>query len=237
MSEITQYLDNNQITEIKDKQKFLNNLKLYENVNSDYEKIIRNYIQDEGIWIYMHSILRGKNKLLFDKFIYFVAGLMKSLNILNNLQVTNNCVLYYGTSFISFDDLKNFKKNINEIISFKSFISSSINKNVAQGFFCWDRSGEKFNSLIKINYIYNKDCFLDCFNIAGLSMFRGEEERLFKAFSFFKIVDVKIDESKKNAEIVLNYIGRSKNFGLKLEKLNKGSSIHYDSNRNLLEII
>lgn len=185
----------------------------------------------------MHSILRGKNKLLFNKFIYFVSGFLKSLNILKNLQMTNNCELYYGTSFISFEDLKNFKKNINEIISFKSFISSSINKKDAQAFSHMNLSGERFSSLIKINYIYNKDCFLDCFKIAGLSMFPLEEERLFKAFSFFKIIDVKIDESNKLAEIVLNYIGRSKDFGFKLEKLNEGSSIHYDSKRNLLEII
>ena len=232
-----QTFDYRPYVEIKEKDipKFLQNLKIYENVNQDYQKIIRNYKEVSGIWKFMHYILRGKNKLLFQKFIYFLAGFIKSLNIIEANIVNYNCELYYGTH-INYDDLMGFKNNINEVICFKSFFSSSSDRWMAEKF-CQVLKENKIGTLIIIKYEYNENCLPDCYDISDLSCYPDEKERLFKAFSFFKIIEVQIYEYNKKAEIVLNYIGKERDFEAKLEKYNNSNNIRYNNNRNMIEII
>ena len=127
-----------------------------------------------------------------------------------------------------------FKNNINEIICFKSFISSTDDRKLAKSF-C--RLNKNFSTLIIIKYEYNENCLPDCYDISDLSCYPDEKERLFKAFSFFKIIEVQIYEYNKKAEIVLNYIGKERDFEAKLEKYNNSNNIRYNNNRNMIEII
>ena len=66
--------------------------------------------------------------------------------------------------------------------------------------------------------------------------YSDEKEVLFKIFSFFKIIDVKIDNNDKKAEIELASIGREINFDSKLNLLDRGSTIQLNISKNILEI-
>ena len=236
---LKKYINSNNIDELKEKDlnKFFDILKMYKNVNRNYVKIIRNYTHEDGIWKYFTPILRGKNKQLRYFIIYFLAGFLKSLNIMENLQLNSNCTLYYGASLSDYD-LSAFSKNIDEIICFKSFISPSLNKMVADGFSLHYGSREnKIPTIFQINYIYNENCLPDCFYINNLSFYQAEEEALFKPFSFFKINKVDSNKNEKKAVIILNYIGKSKDFESNLKLLDQGKNIRYNIDRNLLEII
>ena len=236
LSGLKEYINNNNIDELKGKDlnKLFDLLKMYENVNKNYKEIIRNYTDDPGMHYYFPPILRGKNKLLLQKIIYFLSGLLKSLNIIENYQLKKkNCSLYYPINLKDFSELNFFKKNIDEIICIKSFISSFPDKWSAKKFII----REFFGGLFVINYKYNKNCLPDCFDISDISPYPIEKEHLFKPFSFFKIIDVKINEQERNAEIFLNYIGKSKDFESNLDLLNQGKNIQYNIKRNCIEII
>ena len=93
------------------------------------------------------------------------------------------------------------------------------------------------NVLFVINYKYNRNCLPDCFDISDLSPFQSEKEHLFKPFSFYKIMDVKVNEQERKAKIFLNYIGKSKDFESNSDLLIQGHNIQYSINRNCIEII
>ena len=175
---------------------------------------------------FFNTILRGKNKLLLQKIIYFLSGFLKSLNIIENHQLKNNCILYHGINLKDFSELNFFKKNIDKFICIKSIISSFP-----------DKYQQFTNVLFVINYKYNGNCLSNCFDISDIFPYPSAKEYLFKPFSFFKIIDVKINEQERKAEICLNYIGKSKDFETNLDLLNQGKNIQYSINRNCLEII
>ena len=171
---------------------------------------------------------------MLQKIIYFLSGFLKSLNIIENHQLKNNCNLYYSISLKDFSELNFFKKNIDEIICLKCFISSSPDKRFAEKFL---KIAPGICAVFVINYKYNKNCLPDCFCISDLSKFPSEKEHLFKPFSFYKIMDVKVNEQERKAKIFLNYIGKSKDFESNLDLLNQGHNIQYSINRNCIEII
>ena len=72
-------------------------------------------------------------------------------------------------------------------------------------------------------------------NISNLSDKKLEEERLFPAFSFFKIQKVNILSGRKNEphQIFLEVINRKYNLE---ERIYKGESVYLDSTTNLLMI-
>ena len=235
-SDLKNYIQNNHINIIggRDLFEFFTALKIYSNVDSNYQQIIRDYTGNV-MYRYINNILIGGDNLLLHKFIYFIAGFIKSLNITTNIQVNYNCTLYRGMK-IDFDDLIFYKKSINQIICFKSFLSTIPSKKFAESVSS-GVIGNKYGTIMIINYEYKPQCLYDLFDITKLSMYSFEKEILFKSFSFFRVVEVKINEKDKKAEITLNYIGKAKNFDSRLDLLSQGSSIQYNQNKDMIEII
>ena len=235
-SDLKNYIQNNHINIIggRDLFEFFTALKIYSNVDSNYQQIIRDYTGNV-MYRYINNILIGGDNLLLHKFIYFIAGFIKSLNITTNIQVNYNCTLYRGMK-IDFDDLIFYKKSINQIICFKSFLSTIPSKKFAESVSS-GVIGNKYGTIMIINYKYNPQCLYDLFDITKLSMYSFEKEILFKSFSFFRVVEVKINEKDKKAEITLNHIGKAKNFDSRLDLLSQGSSIQYNQNKDMIEII
>jgi len=227
---IMEYANNENIDFLGRKDKLGENLEIFRNVDIDYNKIIRNYTSEEGIWNYMDFIHKVKDKVFNKLFNYFISGFLKSLN-LSNTALKNNQFLYKGIN-MDYEELINFKKNVNEIICLKSFFQTTRIKKVAVYFFS---NKDNYKVLFIIDFKYSNSCDLDCFDISKLSLYKAEEEVLFKIFSFFKIIDVKIDKNDKKAEIKLASIGREENFESKLNLLDRGK-IQLNISKNILEI-
>ena len=94
---------------------------------------------------------------------------------------------------------------------------------------------DNYKVLFIIDFKYSNNCELDCLDISKLSLFKDEEEVLFKIFSFFKIISVEIEKNDKKAKIKLASIGREENFESKLNLLDRGK-IQLNISKNILEI-
>ena len=164
--EIMEYANNENIDFLNRKDLLGKNLEIFRNVYIDYNKIIRNYTSEEGIWNYMEFIHKVKDKVFNKLFNYFISGFLKSLN-LSNTALKNNQFLYKGTN-MDYEELINFKKNINEIICLKSFFQTTMIKQAAGYFFS---NKDNYKVLFIIDFKYSNNCELDCFDISELSLY------------------------------------------------------------------
>lgn len=199
--------------------KFLNMLKLFENLEQNYKKIITEYTKLNGFHFFYDYIFCERNGFLFDKFIYFIAGFLKALDMAgNDLAIKRNCAIYgMDNPFIPYDELIIFKKNIGKLISFKHIMSTTPDKRISLDFQMSRTNIYKI--IIKINYEFNSEYGFDCVDISNLSTYSSEKEILFRYFSIFRIDNVKIDENNKKAEIELNSIKIGKDFESQIKNL------------------
>ena len=131
----------------------------------------------------------------------------------NNLHGTFKKVLYRGFK-IKKADILLYKACKGDIICYSSFMSMSLDKSVAKNFANFTKEekegkidmadlGQKYACLITLQYNINEGCKFQESDVTGYSNYK-EEERLFPPFSFFKIIDVKINydisDPKKNFE-------------------------------------
>ena len=161
-----EYSNNENIDFLGRKERLEENLEIFRNVDTDYNKSIRNYTSEEGIWNYMDFIHKVKDKVFKKLFNYFISGFLKSLN-LSNTAFKNNQFLYKGTN-MDYEELINFKKNVNEIICLKSFFQTTMNKRAACYFFS---NKDNYKVLFIIDFKYSNNCELDCFDISKLSLY------------------------------------------------------------------
>ena len=94
---------------------------------------------------------------------------------------------------IDYNDLNVYKNSINRVICYPAFTSTSSD---LYGF------NYGFNTLLIINSNYSKSVV----SIENFSKFKKEKEYLFLPFSFFKIVNVKINEGTKQNPHIINLI-------------------------------
>ena len=198
---------------------FLGELKLFENVEKNYKQIIREFTNENGFHVFMDNIFCVRNNIFFDKFIYFIAGFLKALDIAgNDLAIKRNCTIYgMDNPFIPYDELIIFKKNIGKLISFKHIMSTTPDKRISLDFQMSRTNIYKI--IIKINYEFNSEYGFDCVDISNLSTYSSEKEILFRYFSIFRIDNVKMDENNKKAEIELNSIKIGKDFESQIKNL------------------
>ena len=152
---------------------------------------------------------------------------------------------------MGYHELIKLKNNINQIISFKIFLSENAVSELSH------IDGEIYKAIINvktffsntylnlldlndlydckiyINYVCQKNWKTNCFSVSKGIM--GFPEKIFNLFSFFKVKEVKIDENNKSAEIFLDSIGKKEI--LENGIWNQKKKIHYNSNENLFELI
>ena len=238
MNGLKDYLNKNCIKIEYFRFKSLKILESFKNLEENYKEIIREYNNNDGIYPFMNYILWENDVILLEKFSYFIAGFLKSLDIAANkfdfIEKKNRLSWSIDIPVIPFEELIIFKENIGKIISFKHFLVTTRNRNVAE---CFLRTKKPnlYNVLFIINYEYNEYIDFDCFNYSKLSHFPGESERLFRIFSFFLVKDIVIYEEKRRAEICLNSIGKQKEFEIKIRNLTN-EKIRFNNKKNILEI-
>ena len=185
------------------------------------------------------------NYEMIQDFSYFIAGYIYALNTYsaeNHCQFINDGNLLYTRMKLKKHDLIELDKNLNKLITFKTFLfdvttlehlNGKINALIIdfQNYFTFLKADE-FDTKIYIKhnfeYIWKPSCFSTLNNY-----------KIFNLFTFFKVIEVKINFETKYAELKLDVVGKAEIFENKLgirQNANNRYVINYDNNNNRIEI-
>ena len=233
------------------KKALIETLLVFENVATqrieNFKDVIFVYTKDNySFYQDLNNWLRELDSLAYDKIGYFVADFMFCLNKygeFKNTGIKETTTLYRGIK-INFIDLLLYQRNKGKIITFPSFVSSSLDLKIAEDLS--DRNTETaeerkktglFSVIFTINYKINKNNNYDkyypvCFNISEISRF-DEKEVLFQPFTFFKIKKVDINLNEYIADISLSAI---KKLDLLEPYIKDKFKLKYNEKYNIVEI-
>ena len=222
------------------------NLDLFENINSNWYKIFHN---DEIVYNFNEIFLKNDYNVIRD-FSYFIAGFIYILNTYGEQKCSsfrNDGDMLIKTMKFTKDDLEGLKNNLNKLITFKTFLCDLNSRDQPNGkinifvnyflsyfSFLSFSNKEKYDTKIFIMHKFKSNWKPSCFRTEPYN------HCLFNLFTFFKVIDIKIDDEKKSAEIRLENVGKKEIFEgkmWKLEKENKKFNFEYDQNENIIKLI
>ena len=238
------------ITKEEDKEKKLNNNKIIEGFlkfeikddsqNSD-ELIINEYTKNT-FREYLNECLANIDQDLDESIAYFTSRLIFSLNSYakkNNMFLIEDKKKLYKGIKMPYSRILSYEKMKNQIITFPQFISTSESEFLAKN---QARRGDSlelykdtfhFSVVFIITNIYQSNWISNGINVQNISEYKGEKEILFLPFSFFKVIDIKIDITNYTADIYLETIGKKE---ILETKIKYGNQIQYNSELNIMEI-
>ncbi len=197
------------------KDAMLKVLRIFKDVEKNYEEIIRNYTKDfDSFHQDFNEILNNLYIEAIIAFAWFIANTMYALNKYakknSNVALKEKKVLFRGR-YIGIIDLLNYERFKDQVLVFPAFTSTSCLQNIADDFnkLYQKRSTKieegKFSVLLVLNYRYedNKGVVPITTNVQKLSVFDYEAEYLFQPFTFYKIKDIKIDLRNHEARMDL----------------------------------
>ena len=248
--DVNHYLlnSNSNINLNKKREDFLSELEDFNNINVNYKKIIfaSEILED------INSLLHSNFEKTLEIFGYFIAGIMYALDKCGNTLYCELKIdsLLYNKIEMDLSDLKLFQQNINEIISFKTFLCDLTTLEHLHGqiyrlfkdsnsFFKKIYSelveNKKYTVSIKINYQYNPKWKTNCFSVSKTTI--SLPAKIFQFFSFFRIKNVIINENNFEGEILLDSIPRKEILEEKLYNEFDTNFISYNINENIFEIL
>ena len=207
--------------------------------NSHEDKKPNNENAYESFYILFNKWLNQKYSSNFRKIAFFIANIQLSLNIYGKRDNKgyNSKSELYGGALINYPLVLNYERNIGNIITFPSFFSTSLDKEIANNFSQYNESKENRKGLFSANYIIcinpGNDCIAQGFDISDISNNKYEKEILFQPFTFFKINNVKVDLTKNISFINLELIGKKEIWE---EKMNEKSNIDYQVSENFIKL-
>jgi hypothetical protein len=219
-------------------QYLLNNLEVFSQGPRDYKKIIKEYT-NETFYLLFNKWLNSIDPLAIRKVAFFIAGLQLSLNIYGKKDdkgIYFNAELYRGT-LLEYSKVLNYVRNIGNIITFPSFLSTTFDVNVAKDFSQFFFPKETREGLFSANYIIYinpKNSWINQgFNISNISSYKEEKEVLFQPFCFFRIQKVNVDMNLNMCYIYMELIEKKETWE---QKMNNKSSIEYNRNENFIDL-
>ena len=157
---------NNKPELFKGLQKFEHNL--------NYE-IIREYT-DNTIYGDINSWLLNLDELAYDKSGYFIGQLMYKLNEYgkNERNINLNQSVLFRGMYIDYLDALSYEIHLGKIICFQTFLSTSLDENIAKGFAKFrlkpeERKRDNINVFIRINQNLNNISYPICFDISKIA--------------------------------------------------------------------
>jgi len=193
------------------KETMLETLKLYENIEDNYEEIITNYTKERcSVYKDFNYLLLRLNEKGIEAFGYFIAGLIYSLNKFNQKTGAGEKTtrkLYRGMR-LDMTELLNYERYKDSILCFPSFTSTSkFEKAAADPSYLGGRNVEVstreqeglFSVVLYINYRFHDDGIPNGSNIESISAFRSESECLLHPFSFLKLIKLTLIWKNLNA--------------------------------------
>ena len=218
--------------------KHLNNLRHFKNINNNLIIIFNNIEIAKNF----NEILLSNDLEKIKDFSYFIAGYMYVLNSYSAQsisQFTNNGDLLYTRMKLSKNDLEKLNDNIDKLITFKTFLIDVIPLEHIQGkinalimdfknIFSF-KNLDKFDTKIYIEHKYKIGWKASCFS--SLSSLK-----IFNLFTFFKVIEVKIDYELNYAEVKLELIGKNEIFENKIGSKESKFEINYNKNDEIIQI-
>ena len=221
-----------------DIQYLLNNLEVFSRGPRDYKKIIHEYT-NETFYLLFNKWLNSVDPLAIRKIAFFIAGMQLSLNIYGKREkkgIYFNAELYRGT-LLNYSNVLNYVRNIGNIITFPSFLSTTFDVNIAKDFSQFYFPKEAREGLFSANYIIyinpKNNWIAQGFDISNISSYKEEKEILFQPFCFFRIQKVNVDMNLNMCYIYMELIGKKEIWE---QKMNNKSSIEYNRNENFIEL-
>ena len=219
--------------------KYLNDLRHFKNINNNLLLIFNNVEIAKNF----NEILLSNDLEKIKIFSYFIAGYMYVLNSYSAQsisQFTNNGDLLYTRMKLSKNDLEKLNENIDKLITFKTFLTDvtslehwngKINAFIMdfKNFFTF-KSLDKFDTKIFIKHRYKVGWKASCFRILNTT-------NIFNLFTFFKVIEVKIDYELKYAELNLELIGKNEIFENKIGNKDLKFEINYIKDDEIIQII
>ena len=235
---LEEYLMSNSKEDKFDLNAFLKSLEVFSKGSHDYKKIIKEYTND-SFYASFNRWLYQVDPLAIKKIAFFVSGLQLSLNIYGKKDRKGfNCKseIYRGAR-LNYSLILNYQRNVGKIITFPSFLSATLNINVAKQFSNYDISKELRDGKFSTNYIINinpnNDWIAQGFNISGLSFYKNEDEILFQPFCFFIVHKVDVNLNKNTCDIYMELIGKKEIWE---EKMNENSTVDYKEEENFIKL-
>ena len=230
--------DKNNKMNPNDLKVFLSYLEVFSYGPRDYKKIIKEYT-NESFYKLFNKWLNETDPLAINKIAFFISGLQLSLNIYGMKEQKGfnyKSEIYRGTLF-NYSLILKYLKNIGNIIAFPSFLSTSLDLEIAKKFAHYDESKENRNYLFSTIYVISvnprNDWIAQGFDINGISCFKNEKEILFQPFCFFKLINVKINTDNYLCNIYLELIGKKEIWE---QNMRPDSSVAYIPEENFIEL-
>ena len=231
--------DKNNKMDPKDLNLFLSYLEVFSYGPRDYKKIIKEYT-NESFYKLFNKWLNETDPLAINKIAFFISGLQLSLNIYGMKEKRGfNCKaeIYRGTLF-NYSLILKYVKNIGNIIVFPSFLSTTLDLEIAKKFAQYYEPKEDRNFLFGTIYIINvnprNDWIAQGFDINGISHYQKEKEILFQPFTFFKLIKVIVNIDTNLCFIYLELVGKKEIWE---QNMNPSGSISYIPQENFNELI
>ena len=216
----------------------LKNLEIFSAPQRDYKKIIQEYTNDTFYSLF-NKWLNEVDPLAIKKIAFFISGLQLSLNIygLKEKKGFNEKAEIYRGVLFNYSIILNYLKNIGNIITFPSFFSTSLDKEIAFEFSHYYKTKEERNKLFSTTYFIcinpRNNWISQGFRIDAISYYQKEKEILFQPFCFFKLVNVKVDMDNYKCFIYLELIGKKEIWE---KSMNNNCSVSYIKEDNFIEL-
>ena len=189
-----------------------------------------------------NEILLSNDEKKIRDFSYFIAGYIYVLNAYSLqmwCQYKNDGDLLYTRTKLTLKDLEGLDNNINKLITFKTFLIDIVSLEHIQGklgallmdfqnYFSF-RDLNKFDTKIYIKHNYKQTWKASCFSVLS-------NKKIFNLFTFFKVVDVKIDYESKYAEVKLELVGKNEIFESEIGNKGIKFDINYIKKDNIIRI-
>ena len=136
---------------------------------------------------------------------------------------------------MNYSSLLPYKRAIGKIILLTNFIYTSEDESDAKRFsrrpnsLSLYKTSLKFSVIFKIKNIYKKNWISN-----GILNIENEKEIVFQPFSFYNVIDVKIDYKNYTADIYLETIGKTE---ILEEKIRMNNQIQYNKDKGIMEFL
>ena len=221
--------------------KYLKKLYYFKNIYENFSHIFN----DNDLSKNFNEIIYQNDYETLCDFSYFIAGYIYVLNKYSESAISqfrNDGDLIYTKMKLSKEELEILLNSINKVITFKSFLSEIYSLEHLGGqinAFIFDMKdklfssySDNFDSKIYIIHNYKRFWKASCFSLI-------DNSKKFNLFSFFKVLEVKINYIDKIAEIKLETVGKNEILELKLgkkENENRKYDIKYAKDENIIQI-
>ena len=192
---------------------FLKALEEFQDVVKNENIIITLYTMENGSYYKDFNYwLNNLDLLAIQKTYWFIAAVIYSLNEYSKKKdkgiKEDGLKLYRGIK-ANLSTLLSYELAKDELICYPSFTSTTRSLDQAKKYSNNEKKENEYATIITINYKFKEKFLPTAVDVKDISMNSKEDECLFFPYSFFKVIDFKIDHSSKTAEIELETIGKT----------------------------